>query len=49
MVGINSRVFDKADPRFTGRVLSIVEGVALIEWFDSGWLSQIPVRNLRLN
>ena len=41
-------VYDIADERHVGRIVSYDRGHATVRWFDTGWLSEgIRYRNLR--
>ena len=40
------RVRSRIDPRHTGVAQAIVNGEALIEWDDSGWLEAVDVDDL---
>ena len=41
------RVCDKDDPRHTGHVRAITNGVARILWDNTSWMSEVPLRQLR--
>ena len=41
------RVYDKADPRHVGILLSIQWGTAKVRWDETGWISEVLTRQLR--